>query len=223
MLDVAPCAWKDNCVPATDTVNETGRGARMRECELPFLLGLYCNFTCQRGGQQRHKYSPVVLLLAVTSQSRLLSHEAALVRDVERRARARKHPFTQLPHPPPSQERGCSKAYVARVEGVFPDTGTDLPPLAMAAAGAGGDGPEAAGPGSAGDHAGGGDDGDGGACGVSLSGPPSGGTPLLVDVPLGWDAKTNHATPVPEGEGGGVLELLYLCAHKPHALQCLLK
>ncbi|EFJ49320.1 pseudouridine synthase [Volvox carteri f. nagariensis] len=46
------------------------------------------------------------------------------------------------------EERGCSKAYVARVQGVFPDT----------------------------DAAGG---------------------PLVVDVPLGWEAKTNHATPVP--------------------------
>ncbi len=93
------------------------------------------------------------------------------------------------------------------MEGVFPDTGTDLPPLAMAAAAdataaaaAGGEdapsaGSEAAGPGA--DASGGG---DGGACGVSRSGPPSGGTPLVVDVPLGWDAKTNHATPVPEGE-----------------------
>ncbi|GIL76044.1 hypothetical protein Vretimale_5685 [Volvox reticuliferus] len=46
------------------------------------------------------------------------------------------------------EERGCSKAYVARVQGVFPDT----------------------------DAAGG---------------------PLVVNVPLGWDAKSNHAMPVP--------------------------
>ncbi|GIL44703.1 hypothetical protein Vafri_2224 [Volvox africanus] len=46
------------------------------------------------------------------------------------------------------EERSCSKAYVARVQGVFPDT----------------------------DAAGG---------------------PLVVDVPLGWDAKSNHAMPVP--------------------------
>ncbi|GLI65020.1 hypothetical protein VaNZ11_008390 [Volvox africanus] len=53
------------------------------------------------------------------------------------------------------EERGCSKAYVARVQGVFPDT----------------------------DAAGG---------------------PLVVDVPLAWDAKSNHAMPVPPGAAAAV-------------------
>ncbi|GLC33220.1 hypothetical protein PLESTM_000037200 [Pleodorina starrii] len=52
------------------------------------------------------------------------------------------------------EERGCSKAYVARVQGVFPDTDAT-------------------------------------------------GGPLVVDVSLGWDAKTNHAMPVPPGAAAG--------------------
>ncbi|KXZ50865.1 hypothetical protein GPECTOR_14g116 [Gonium pectorale] len=69
------------------------------------------------------------------------------------------------------EERGCAKAYVARVQGVFPDTD----------AGA-----------------------DGG--------------PLVVDVPLGWDAKTNHATPVPPGcapAPGGPLTAELIAGAKP--------
>lgn len=83
----------------------------------------------------------------------LLAHICVLV---ERQPR---HPLVV------TQERGCTKTYVARVRGIFPDTGTDV--SAMANGGQGGEG-------------------RGG----------SAGSPVVVDVPLGWDAKTNHAIPV---------------------------